>query len=41
MKLYPTRYRARKENPGAVIVRVDGGFVALAPSDYRQWRQQK
>ena len=38
---YATRYQARKENSDAIIVKVDGGFVAMTYNDYRTWKRQK
>jgi hypothetical protein len=41
MKLYNSRYLAKKENPEMVIVRVDGGYIAMNVTQYSVWRKQK
>lgn len=39
--MYATRYQARKANPDAVIVKVEGGYVAMNYNEYRIWKNQK
>jgi hypothetical protein len=41
MKLYNSRYLAKKENPEMVIVRVDGGYIVMNATQYSVWRKQK
>ena len=39
--LYISRYYAKKENPGKVIVKVVGGYKAMTYDNYQVWRNQK
>ena len=40
--LYTTRYYARKACPGdCVVVKVDGGYMIMAASNYNIWRCQR
>lgn len=41
MKIYESRYKASKENPGKVIVKVEGGYMAIGTDQYAIWKRQK
>lgn len=42
MKIYETRYKAKKEaNSDERIVKVDGGYIIMSPSEYSVWKNQK
>lgn len=39
--MYNNYYQARKANPDSVIVKVEGGYVAMGYNDYKIWKNQK
>ena len=48
MVIFETRYKANKEKKNSqwystsdVIVKVDGGYTIMTPSQYETWRKQK
>lgn len=42
MRIYETRYKARKEaRGGEVVVKVCGGYAIMSAQDYNVWRKQK
>ena len=42
MTIYPNRYQDQKEKIGnEIIVKVEGGYALMSPSEYQVWCKQK
>ena len=41
MIIYPNRYQAQKAKYGnEIIVKVEGGYALMSPSEYQIWKKQ-